>query len=114
MAIALGIGRRAPDGSVVFVSPPAGEGAGSSETPHPSAQAASSSEPTSAGAGSASTAATPPATAGSEAAGGASGGMESGDLEALAVRLYPRISRQIRLELTRERDRLGALTDFRH
>ena len=45
---------------------------------------------------------------------GPTGGPGGEDIETLAMRLYPRISRQLRLELTHERDRLGALTDFRH
>lgn len=35
-------------------------------------------------------------------------------LDFLACRLYPRISRLLRLEVTRQRDRVGSLTDFRH
>lgn len=52
-----------------------------------------------------------PTAAGTQGADGAAGGE---DIETLASRLYPRIARQLRNEITRERDRLGALADFRH
>lgn len=120
VAVRLGLGTRAEDGSVVFPmpvdapSPPSAGWAPAVQRQEDGRPAASPPVPPSvsvqaqdSGGGSA------PSSAQSADTDAESGG-SVGDLETLAVRLYPRISRQLRLELVRERDRLGALSDFRH
>lgn len=117
MAVQRGLATRASDGSVVFdlpveaprpepvpTRPPAGtvvqrEDA-STQSPPPVPETQSVPGPSS--------------TQQPEAGAGEDGAGAGQDLDMLAVRLYPRISRQLRLELLRERDRLGSLSDFRH
>ena len=110
VALRLGLGSGSPDGSVVFAE----VGHDSAEEPVVSRQEVgppAAPEP----AGPVVQAVTVPAGPAAPAApAGPSGGPGGEDIETLAMRLYPRISRQLRLELTHERDRLGALTDFRH
>lgn len=108
MAVAAGIAQREADGSVTFAPPPdvqrAPAGA-SGGPPPPTVQTALAApappEPTP----------TPTPAEGAAPPPAAPSGEE---LEQLAIKLYPRIARQLRIELTRERDRRGTLTDFRH
>lgn len=125
VAVRLGLGTASTDGSVVFDLPrgaprpdPARE-SGSAPAMHVQRTAESTI------AGSSPPASRPPTLQAQGEAGPAGGGPTQApgsqaegaggeDIDTLAARLYPRISRQLRIELTRERDRLGALSDFRH
>lgn len=113
VAVDLGLASRQSDGSVVFApaSPSAAGVQVAQRTPDTQAPTAEA-EPTrtqnpgtqdeEAGASTETTTQPGPA-------GGA-----GGDLDELAARLYPRLSRQLRLELVRERDRLGSVVDVWH
>lgn len=113
VAVDLGLASRQGDGSVVFApaspsaagmrvvqrSPDTQAPTAEAETTRPQAQDTQDEE------ASATTATTPPP---------GSAGVAGGDLDELAARLYPRLSRQLRLELVRERDRLGSVVDVWH
>lgn len=113
VAVDLGLATRQPDGSVVFApaSPPATHVDVVQRTPDtqaPSGEAASTGPQAQAEDTQAEPAATTTAT------GTQPGPAGAGDLDELAARLYPRLSRQLRLELVRERDRLGSVVDVWH
>ena len=117
MAVQRGLATRASDGSVVFDLPV--------EAPRPEPVSTRPAASTVVQREDVSTQSPPPvpetqsvpgpsSTQQPEAGTGEDGAGAGPDLDMLAVRLYPRISRQLRLELLRERDRLGSLSDFRH
>lgn len=121
VAVAMGLGAVAADGSVLFDTPADVSNDAASASPDAVSNAEVMAQPEAIAASALpalSTAgeAAPPdgAAVAGTAAPSAAAGLAGPDLDALALRLYPRISRQLRLELTRERDRIGSLTDLRY
>ncbi len=126
VAVAAGLGHRAPDGSVVFGLLPASTG-GFRPPPSATVQRAEdegtppAQEPAPAGASAPPsttvTAPAPPAEAPAPAAGGATPGaagatLTDRDVDRLARRLYPRLRDHLRGELRLDRERLGRATDL--
>jgi hypothetical protein len=113
VAVDLGLASRQSDGSVVF-APASPSAAGvrvaqrTPETQAPTAEAETTrpqAQSTQDEQASATTSTTQPP---------GPPGVAGGDLDELVARLYPRLSRQLRLELVRERDRLGSVVDVWH